>query len=243
MARRNSALMATGIRIMKSVTGESIGVQRRVFRVEQMFGERRTSAPPETAAGEHDAIDCLKAPHQLDERRAIPRDELKRELALVQEVIARNRNELAALIGESKTRRMARAAGELGAAVDCMEKATHKILQAAEDIDDRARSLDAALKTEFDRGLTQDIQDHTTQIDEACNFHDLAGQRIAKVIATLNMVEEQLAGMLARCDTLGGYRDVAAPAESAEKGGLLNGPKLDGDSGHATQGDIDAIFG
>lgn len=124
----------------------------------------------------------------------LPADDIKGELALVQEMIARNREELAALIGENKARRMVRAAGELGAAIDGMEKATHKILQSAETIDDSAKSLGSALKTEFERGLAHDIQDHILQIYEACNFQDLAGQRIAKVIATLNMVDEQLAG-------------------------------------------------
>lgn len=136
---------------------------------------------------------------------------------------------------------MARAAGELGAAIDGMEKATHKILQAAELIDDSAKSLGSALKSEFERGLAQDIQDHTVLIYEACNFQDLAGQRIAKVIDLMNTLEEQLAGMLARCGKPSGADDAAKPAPT-ENGGLLNGPRLDGDSGHASQRDIDAIF-
>ena len=215
-------------------------MQRKVFRVEQMFGDRRAAAPRE--ATERDPIDQLHALRALGERRDLAAEDLKRELAIVQDVIARNREELAALIGESKTRRMARAAGELGAAVDCMEQASHRILQAAENIDDSAKSLGSVLKTDFEHGLAQDIQDHAVQIYEACNFHDLAGQRIAKVIATLNTVEEQLAGMLARCNALTSGADATGTAEPAENGGLLNGPKLDGDAGHASQGDIDAIF-
>ena len=161
----------------------------------------------------------------------------------MREAIARNRAELGALIGARRTPRMTRAAGELGAAVDGMEKATHKILQAAEAIDDSARALGAALKSDFERGLAQDIQDHTMLIYEACNFQDLAGQRIGKVIGIMSAVEEQLAAMLAR------YGGAALPAEPApaapapaEGSGLINGPKLDGDTGHASQGDIDALF-
>ena len=217
-------------------------MQRKVFRVEQMFDERRAVAP-EKIPGERDAIDRLKALRELGERRDARADGIGRELAAVQEVIARNREELETLFGENKTRRMVRAAGELGAAVDGMEQATHRILQAAETIDDSAKSLGSALRSDFERGLAQDIQDHTVQIYEACNFHDLAGQRIAKVIATLHMVDQQLSGMLARCGPLSGSPVTAATAEPVKNGGLLNGPKLDGDSGHAGQGEIDALFG
>lgn len=216
-------------------------MQRKVFRIEQMFGERRATAAPREPA-RRDAIGQLQMLRGLGERRDVAAEDLRSELAIVQDVIARNREELAALIGESPARRMTRAAGELGAAVDGMEKATHRILAAAEGIDDSAKSLGSALRIEYERGLAQDIQDHALQIYEACNFHDLAGQRIAKVIATLHMVEEQLSGMLARCSTLTGPRETAAAAP-AENSGLLNGPKLDGDSGHASQGDIDALFG
>jgi chemotaxis protein CheZ len=217
-------------------------VQRKVFRIEQMFDDRRAAAPQTHAEGERDAIDQLKALHALGERRDVAGDEVKRELALAREAVAHNRTELAALIGEDKTRRMTRAAGELGAAVDGMEKATHKILQATEAIDDSARSLGSSLKTEFERGLAHDIQDRTAEIYEACNFQDLAGQRIAKVIGILNMIEEQLAVMLARYGTFDDAATAAPAAEPTDGGGLLNGPKLDGDTGHTSQGDIDALF-
>jgi chemotaxis protein CheZ len=212
-----------------------VGVQRKVFRVEQMFTERRT-AP---RAAERDGVDQLKALHELGGRGDIGAEELRRELALVQDTIARNRRELASLIADGKERRMARAAGELGAAVAGMEKATQKILHEAEGIDECARALTATLQDDYKRGLAQDIQDHTVKVYEACNFQDLAGQRIAKVIETLNLVEGQLSVMLARCDG----RATEAPAPQPAGGGLINGPKLDGDIGHASQRDIDQIFG
>ena len=216
-------------------------MQRKVFRVEQMFGEGRPVAP-ESVAGKRDAIDRRQTPGKFGARRDATVDEIKHEFAAVREMIARNREELETLIGENKTRRMVRAAGELGAAVDGMEQATHRILKMAETIEDSAKSLGSALKTAFERGLAQDIQDQTVQIYEACNFHDLAGQRIAKVIATLHLVDQQLSGMLARCDALGGPDGSAVTAPPVGNGGLLNGPKLDGDPGHAGQGEIDALF-
>ncbi len=133
-------LVATGV-------ARGSHVQRKVFRVEQMFGERR-AAPQAANRGEPGAVDRLKALHALGAQPGIAGDALARELALVREAVARNRAELGALIGTDKAPRLTRAAGELGAAADGMEKATHRILQAAEAIDDNARALGVALKSD-----------------------------------------------------------------------------------------------
>ncbi len=213
-------------------------MQRKVFRVEQMFASRR--AAPQ--AGDRDAVDQLKALRQLGGRHDLGSDELARELAAVQDTIARNQRELAALIGDGKNPRFARAAGELGAAVAGMEKATQKILHEAERVDEYARTLGSTLKTDYERGLAQDIQDHTVQIYEACNFQDLAGQRIGKVIGTLNAIEEEVAAMLARCNAFAGANVKPLTPEAPADRGLINGPRLDGEGGHASQSDIDAMF-
>jgi chemotaxis protein CheZ len=214
-------------------TGD-VDVQRKVFRVEQMFAERRAHAPARTPRRE--PVEQIKALSELGSR-SVPGDELMHELAAVQDSIARNRQELATLISSKTERRMARAAGELGAAVTCMEKGTQKILHQAESIDECAKALIATLQDDYKRGLAQDIQENTMQIYEACNFQDIAGQRIAKVIETLDRIEEQLSAMLTRSS--GGPAHV--PAKSA-RNRLINGPKLDGDVGHASQQDIDTIF-
>ena len=77
-------------------------------------------------------------------------------------------------------------------------------------------------------------------IYEACNFQDLAGQRISSVIGMMTMVEDQVAAMLDRCNGLA-VKDKPGIAKSGDRA-LLNGPKLDGDPGHASQSDIDAMF-
>jgi chemotaxis protein CheZ len=219
-------------------------VQRKVFRVEQMFTGKRAAQP--VAEPRHD-VDALKALHALAERRGGSADDgaedLKQELARIQETIARNKRDLAALMNDGKERRMARAAGELGAAVEGMEKGAEKILRSAEVVDESAKALAAVLKTDYERGLAQDIQEHVVHIYEACNFQDLAGQRIGKVIAALNGIEDELTAMLGRCN---GTDSAAKPVAAAKKpsgDGLLNGPRLDGEPGHVNQGDIDKLFG
>jgi chemotaxis protein CheZ len=211
----NVALIAALIKRARENGG--VGVQRKIFRVEEMHGKSRVI----TRAGEP--------------ARAAP----ARELDAVLEIIDRNKRELMALRGNATEPRMTRAAYELGAAIDGMEKAAQKILKCSEAIDENARTLAATLKTSYERGLAQDIQEQTMRIYEACNFQDLAGQRIGKAIAALQVVEEHVARMLALSDGIA----VAPQPAAAPVARLVNGPKLDGDQGHASQSDIDAMFG
>jgi len=208
-------------------------VQRKVFRVEQMVGARR-------------ARDVVQPPHsdQVAAGETTPAPEARvaarNELSALQELVARNTRTLMALINDGKDRRMARAAGELAVAVESMETATQKVLASVEAVDDCARVLVSALTDDYHHGLAQDIQDHVVRVYEACNFQDLAGQRIGKVISTLVMVEEQLAAMIENCNNITG---TARPAAGSQPSGdLLNGPRLDGDGGHASQQDIDLMF-
>ncbi|HZD89920.1 MAG TPA: protein phosphatase CheZ [Pseudolabrys sp.] len=203
-------------------------MQRKQFRIEEMGVRRRLSPAGARAA----AASRTGSP--------LPAHELAQELTTLRETIANNVQELAALLNEGRERRMARAASELGAAVEVMEKSTDKILKSAEVIDDHAKTLSMSLQNDYKSGLAHDILDHLTSIYEACNFQDLAGQRIGKVIGTLGQIEDTVTRMLARCQNRSG--DDAVPAAPARGGELLNGPRLDGDPGHASQGDIDALF-
>jgi chemotaxis protein CheZ len=200
------------------------GVQRKVFRIEELVG---STAPRQRHA---------------DLGAAEPTRSIEHELAGIQDVITRNKRALSALINDGNERRMSRAAGELGAAVEGMEKATQKILASAESIDECARALASALADDYHHGLAQDVQDHVVRVYEACNFQDLAGQRIGKVIATLMMVEEHLAAMIERFHGNGEASRPATESLRTYAADLINGPRLDGDTGHVNQQDIDAMF-
>ena len=119
-----------------------------------------------------------------------------------------------------------RIAHELDAVVGGTHEATQKILAAAEEIDQAANTLSAALKGRIGQGLADDILDDVIRIFEACNFQDLIGQRIGKVMAMLNAAQLKTAPKAAR-------------QEAAQ---YLHGPRLDTDRDHATQIDVDAIF-
>jgi chemotaxis protein CheZ len=226
---RNAVLMCTLYEAGRHAWSQN--VQRRVFRVEQMIGPGRAR---------NDA-----QPFQIDNQTAreesttAPEAALAAELSALRVVVARNTRALMDLVHDGKNRRMARAAGELAAAVESMESATQKVLASVEVIDDCARALVSTLTDDYHQGLAQDVQDHVVRIYEACNFQDLAGQRIGKVIATLVMVEEQLAAMIDNCSGAGTSGRLAGSPAGQE---LLNGPRLDGESGHASQQDIDLMF-
>lgn len=193
-------------------------------------------------AGARNASAAMQHSQSESHHPAEPKPAADHEFTDIQDDIARVKRELSALINDGNERRMARAAGELGAAVEGMETATQKILASAEIIDDCARTLASALTDEYHHGLTQDLQDHVVRIYEACNFQDLSGQRIGKVIGILMMVEERLAAMVERFSSTAESKRLAGAGASSSGNQLINGPRLDGASGHATQQDIDAMF-
>jgi hypothetical protein len=134
--------------------------------------------------------------------------------------------------------RLARVAHELDAVTAGTAQATHMILAAAEEIDQLANNLSSALKGKIEQDLAQDISDLVIRIFEACNFQDVIGQRVNKVMTTLDVIEDHIAIALDGAKT-------ATPASPPPAGAAhaLHGPRLDGDCGHISQSEIDALFG
>jgi chemotaxis protein CheZ len=136
---------------------------------------------------------------------------------------------------ETGTVPLTRIANELLAVTNGTEQATQKILAAAEEIDQLANNLSAAFKGKIEQGLAQDIQDLVVRIFEACNFQDLIGQRVSKVMTTLKFVEDHITSVLDEIKNM----STRAPSEAEQ---YLHGPRLEEDSGHVSQTDVDAIF-
>jgi len=169
---------------------------------------------------------------------------LKIELDVIDQAIKKTKGEMVSLQDHGLDGgQMARITQELAAVVTGTTEATDRILKSAETVEQSASLLTAALKSEHEIGLAQDIQDQVTQIFEACNFHDLTSQRISKVVMTLKQVEDHIAQMVeiwSAIERFTNYVARLAPPDDGES--LLNGPKLDGDEGHSSQNDIDALF-
>ena len=173
-------------------------------------------------------------------------EKLKVELDLIYEAINRTKQEIAVLHGKSfNGDEMAKVTGELGAVVGGTEQATQQILEAAEAIDQSASAMSKVNSPDQQRLLSEEIQERVVSIFEACNFQDLTGQRISKVMTTMKFIEHHINVMM---DIWGGVDAIKAhvPAVVDDRVGdarLLNGPKTVGDVGHASQDDIDALFG
>jgi chemotaxis protein CheZ len=166
----------------------------------------------------------------------------KRELGLIHATVARSRNEMSAFGTKAQGGEYAaRASRELVAIAGGTEQATQSILQAAEQIDQAAHVLAAAVKSTHDQGLAHDIQERVVQIFEACNFHDLTGQRVNHVLGTLKFVEEHVTRLLAIWDRIERFAPQGIGAEDSDRR-FLNGPKLPEDRGHFSQDDIDTMF-
>jgi chemotaxis protein CheZ len=172
-------------------------------------------------------------------------EKLKVELDLIYDAISRTKREIAVLHGSSfNGEEMARVNGELGAVVGGTEEATQQILEAAEAIDQAASAMTKVNSPDQQKLLSEEIQERVVSIFEACNFQDLTGQRIKKVMTTMKFIENHITVMM---DIWGGVDAIKAHApaivdtrEGDDK--LLNGPKLEDDVGHASQDDIDALF-
>jgi chemotaxis protein CheZ len=237
-------------------------VRRKVFRIEEMLiGDARPGAVATEPAPQQHILAELAALRSLIERQpeAAPGTDgehsgsaeidglrqLKNETDTIHRAISRTKREIAALhVHGLNTPESGRVARELDAVVGGTERAIQQILAAAEDIDEAANTLSAALKQTQEQALAQDIRDQVIRIFEACNFQDLAGQRISKVLATLKFIEERITRMMEIWGGIDAFRDyaVAAVADCQQGSVLLNGPKLEGDPGHASQADIDALF-
>lgn len=216
---------------------------RKVFRIEETAAGRPAGQRDEPHAS-HDAeiakeLADLRAmlaaqPHwqlaAIDQSHEDAIRRLASELRLVQSAMRDGAQAQAGF--DDALSPASRLGEELKAVMVASEQAVQKILEAAEDIDQAANNLSASLKDELQQGLAQDIRDRVVQIFEACNYQDVSGQRIVKVLAMLGGIERKIALLL---DGLAGAgASVSAPP--------AHGPPLPSDHGHASQRDVDFMF-
>jgi len=235
-----------------------MGRRREIFRIEEIGGGHVPAAPIA-----HAADTGLRPAEVMAELRALRetiaaqvatqmassfggRDAgFNPEIGSIQNAIKRTKLEIATLVLTSFTDpEMGRVSQELNAVIGGTETATHRILQASEEIEEAAKTLAAALKNIQDQDLARDILDQVTTLFEACHFQDLAGQRINKVIATLTFIEEHILRLMEIWGGIEEFAEVkpAAEAERAKRPELLNGPRLETDEDCVTQREIDAMF-
>jgi chemotaxis protein CheZ len=159
-----------------------------------------------------------------------------RELREIAEYISSMRQEIGALgVHELKQSRIPAAGLELDAIVKATEKATNTIMSSAEAVMAADTSDAEAFKAMVDAKMLD--------IFEACSFQDITGQRIAKVVETLEHIDARVSRFAAAVHT----KDLEGALSARERDRserrhnlLLNGPQLEGEG--IQQGEVDRLF-
>ena len=134
--------------------------------------------------------------------------------------------------------RIPEAGQELHEIVKSTEEATNKIMGAAETI----MTADPS-----DQGNYYNIvNDNVMAIFEACSFQDLTGQRISRVVDTLEFIDKRVAhfaskfGVTAPSSEIAFIDDEEREKEERAKKLILNGPQNEQDA--ISQNDIDSML-
>jgi len=124
---------------------------------------------------------------------------------------------------------------ELDAVIKSTEDATNNILDSA----DRIREFVSKITNVEERKL---IEDETVKIFEACNFQDITGQRIKKVMATLQYIESAINNILETFESNGGEKKTVSPKKISDlkEKSLMNGPQFEELA--PSQNDIDRLL-
>ncbi|MEZ5841539.1 MAG: protein phosphatase CheZ [Hyphomicrobiales bacterium] len=166
----------------------------------------------------------------LDQTLYVELGAIGREIADMKSEIGRLRP------GEIRNAHIPEAGRELDAIVEATETATHTIMEAAEAIMEADGSDPAAFKDLVDGRVIE--------IFEACSFQDITGQRIGRVVETLQAIDERISRLAERLNVTDFSE--SEPTEESERDKrkrelILHGPQHKGEG--VSQDDVDAMFG
>ncbi|MGH7123620.1 MAG: protein phosphatase CheZ [Stellaceae bacterium] len=162
---------------------------------------------------------------------------LYHELQKLADYIQSAKREIAAIRpDEIRATHIPMATDELDAVVGATAEATGVILDAAEHLERVAGKVSPE--------AAEEIRNLATKIYEACNFQDVTGQRITKVVRTLKHIEVKIDALLyAFGEGIKPLEELAMAPGASDPGddsALLNGPSLPAEANK--QDDIDAIL-
>ncbi len=170
-------------------------------------------------------------------------EQLEAEIKKIAQFIADAKREIIAIsLPAEKTgndKNLSNAALELSEVVRHTEEATNAIMDKADAIMLLAGSL-----ADTDAGAK--FGEHAVGILEACSFQDITGQRINKVMSTLEQIElrvgrliKMLGGEMPDDSSIGSIGIIETGNRRADED-LLNGPQLS--QNKPSQDDIDKLF-
>ncbi len=133
-------------------------------------------------------------------------------------------------------------ADRLDAIVESTAQATDTILAAMEEIDGLVEQLRAHPEPSGIDSLCDGIIAKTMVAMEACNFQDLTGQRINKIVGSMKFVEERVNAMADLCgrEEVQTLTDQWELPQQVDDGVALEGPLRAGEG--ISQDEIDQLF-
>ena len=159
-----------------------------------------------------------------------------RELREIAEYIQAMKREIGALqANDLKETRIPAAGQELSAIVQATEAATNTIMECAETLMGADPSDALAYKAL--------VEEKMLVVFEACSFQDITGQRIAKVVETLEHIESRVSRFAAAVhtkDMAGALTDHEREREARKQKLMLHGPQLEGQG--IAQNEVDRLF-
>ena len=129
-------------------------------------------------------------------------ERLRSEFGSISERIEETKREIAQLRNpaveeDEEDDKLRTASSALGAVVTATENATSDILGAAERLDEIVQGITSRFTDDDTRGMMEEASEQVVKIYEACNFQDLTGQRITRVVDTLDFIDERIGKMVA----------------------------------------------
>ncbi|POF28154.1 protein phosphatase CheZ [Roseibium marinum] len=173
------------------------------------------------------------------QRKVPDLDKIRLDIADMHEAIERTKSEISNIKDEGdESNRFVDASHELDAIITQTEGATQSILEAAEQIQEKAWVL---RENGADDAACDDIDAKATEIFMACSFQDLTGQRTNKVVQVLRYLESRINLMIG----IWGIEEMeadadAGPVDSRPDSHLLNGPQRDGHG--VSQNSVDELM-
>ncbi|WP_237154593.1 protein phosphatase CheZ [Oryzibacter oryziterrae] len=157
------------------------------------------------------------------------------ELGEMAHEIANMKDDLSQLrLADMRSEHIPTAGRELDAIVEATEEATNTIMSAAEEI----MGADPSDHEAYQAVVNEKIID----IFQACSFQDITGQRISKVVTTLNALDVRITTLVEKLKIM---KITDAPLTETEEERrkrelILHGPQFKGEG--VSQDDIDAYF-
>ncbi|MFZ5834066.1 MAG: protein phosphatase CheZ [Pseudomonadota bacterium] len=206
---------------------------------EELFNR---SGDSDTGAAMAMVTDKMLQTHSRDIEDA---KKLKAEIDSLSSAIDTTKREIASMRYKDANRyeRITDVTHELDEVVFDTERATENILSSCEEIERHIDQIELQASSPDERAEIQALGQKVVKIYEACNFQDITGQRITKVVNTLKFIEQRLDVMMSIWGGREEFDSIELPeAEVAHEDDLLlNGPAREGGDS-VSQADIDALF-